>query len=1713
MIAAAPVALESFLRERVEGGPLGADELLHLLLPLFEQVADAHRAGKVAPLDGLGDLQAAEGRAYFSASLLRAPADQAGQLRALDREGSRALEIISRSLVDETASLGADVKDLSIWVDDAPLTRPVFLPGYRGWEHEIGHHDPLTDVFSLGLLLASFGCAVDLRDSDDLERFVRHRGNPAALNERLHPVIGRLITRMTALSRNERAQDLPGIIATFKNYREQRIDAPIDLRAIAGFQVEERKDPRQVIQARLRERLFEISRRNRLLYFKPSLSTLNLTVASVPLLLDYASISPDSLFTWQGQIADSLSHEKAVPLGRYLRFEDAPYIPSVLDKIRAEDRRNRTEFGFSQLRVAIAFLRWHNLKEEKDERITSPLILLPVTLEKRKGVRDSYVVTPTTDVAEVNPVLRYLLRETYGIDLPEAIDLATTSPAVLCQTLREQITASEPGVTLRLIERPQIRLVHERARARLEQYRRASRAAGRRMRSHGAIDYSYARETYRPLGLQLFLQQIRPAPLPARTFLDGPEKPSVPMPMVGDPVMEREAYAHVDGTDGGPYTWDFDLCTVTLGNFQYRKISLVRDYNLLLERENAAHPAFDAIFSLVPRTPEAEQVAPPALREQATVVPADPTQMMAIGHARRTESYIIQGPPGTGKSQTITNLIADFVARGQRVLFVCEKRAAIDVVYHRLKQCGLDHLCALIHDSQADKKEFILGLKAVADRYLQEGDELEPLDRGRSDLLTRLEAELIDLERFSAAMQGKDPRHALSLRGLLDRLVALASHPTEITDAEAERLPGYAEWLERQATVRELCRTLAECGGSKTLAAHPLRWLQREILLSERPIEAVARGLEAQTRAVERVAARLRGWGIGDVAVTVCQLGGLAKYLDLVRPIAEAGLDRLLSDPQAVLDLRASAEAVAEADAALETARSRVSAWREKIPEPEVETALEQARSVEGAFGVFKPTWWRLRKILRARYDFSQHAVQPTWVAILQALQVFYRAEGSSKQARQSAMNAFGTSDPGDLLATVERIRRELGHFDEVRRLLDARPAEASGLRPLLPFAEEWAELARLQARVVECSQDQTLDALSRRLKEVQEALPILPDLLPHLSRLAAEASDGLWWALRHLDREPDAIEAAVTHVAIRQAYRSDRSLMRMTGPVLAEHASRVGAAERELRELDARWLAAKVHRRFRQNISRSEIATAQLPPEQREWKRQYTRGRRELEHEFAKVMRFRSIRELATGDSGLVIGDLKPVWLMSPLSVSDTLPLEDGFFDVVIYDEASQIPAEEAIPALYRAPKTIVVGDRQQLPPTDFFSTQVETEADDDSDEEEEDVGFELAADSFLTQAAGNLPSTMLSWHYRSRSEALISFSNAAFYQGHLLTIPDSAIAARRPAIDVASADAGFANADHVVDRPVSFHLLGHAPYLERRNPTEATYIAQLLRGLLAKATGHSIGIVAFSVAQQGQIESALGELADRDHAFRDQLEQEYTREADEQFCGLFVKNLENVQGDERDIIIVSICYGPNPDGKMLMNFGPINKSGGERRLNVVFSRAKRHMVVVSSIRHTAITNEYNDGANCLRRYLEFSAAASIGDAAATNRVLEACCPDLSRVRQRAEVADAATTALAHALTARGLEVELGVGASHFRCDLAVRRRGDSRHVLGILVDTELTYASAAPVERWVQRPALLSAASWRPMLVLAKDIQEDLRGLVGRIERIVESHPTADM
>jgi predicted DNA-binding WGR domain protein len=468
------------------------------------------------------------------------------------------------------------------------------------------------------------------------------------------------------------------------------------------------------------------------------------------------------------------------------------------------------------------------------------------------------------------------------------------------------------------------------------------------------------------------------------------------------------------------------------------------------------------------------------------------------------------------------------------------------------------------------------------------------------------------------------------------------------------------------------------------------------------------------------------------------------------------------------------------------------------------------------------------------------------------------------------------------------------------------------------------------------------------------------------------------------------------------------------------------------------------------------------------------------------------------------VVNDLKPIWLMSPLSVSDTLPLTSDLFDVVIFDEASQIPTEEAVPALCRSNQVIVVGDEMQLPPTSFFSTALD---EDDMQvmavEDGEQIAILLDADSLLNQAARNLPATLLAWHYRSRFEALISFSNAAFYNGQLVTIPDRTLRADPgQSAPVRSDDESHwrSGVDRLLAIPISTHRVADGLYENRINVPEARYIAGLVRELLARETGESLGIVAFSEAQQSEIEGALDRLAGEDSAFAAALEREYVREDDGQFNGLFVKNLENVQGDERDIILMSVCYAPGRDGRMVMNFGPINQRGGERRLNVIFSRARKHMAIVATIPPEAITNVHNDGARALRGFLAFAEAQSSGAHDHAQAVLTTLNPQGARTFGADLPLDPVRTAIAAALRARGHSVHEHVGSASFRCDLAIVGEGGTGYALGILLDRD-DGAGSSVEERFIFRPGILRAFGWR---VLDVPVATWLRSRAAMIERI---------
>lgn len=1657
---------------------LPPEDIIHLMIGLMREVAALHAQGKVAELTLGAVRERADGQLELVDPAGKAPSSNLAAIDRVQPKVSTALKVVGEYRVTSEEELGTKIETLS--ADDgeaAIITKPVYLPDLRSWEIELGHHDEITDVFQIGMVMACLACGLEPTDPAHIERFAFHRSNLFAIAPRLHPVLASIILEATALNRHERATDLADLARRLETYRDQPVALDVE-KVLAASQGTAGR--RGAVLSHLRDRLFDLSRRNKLIHFRPTQSSVNLTEASMPIVMRIESIRADQLCTWKGKFVEDVLSGRSVPLNQWLRFEDQPHLPSAFDRLIQETRRDRAEYGFSHLRLVVAFLHWHNLKEAPNERISSPLLWLPVEVSKTKGVRDQYVVRCTEPMAEFNPALRHMLRQLYGIELPDEIDLTKVRLADIHADIMRQIHASEPGVRLDLQERPQIQLIHRKAVQRVNRFNKR-RNIGREAVST-KTDFSYARDDYRPLGHALFEKFVKPAPLPQRIAAGGSLRPRA-----DHAVAETEALAYAKGgSEGHKFAWEFDLTQVTLANLNYKKMSLVRDYSELIERPEAL-PGFDQVFSIEPR-PFVQEV-PPALPvvEQWNVVPADATQDAAVALGRTGRSFIIQGPPGTGKSQTITNLIADYAGRGKRVLFVCEKRAALDVVFHRLGQAGLDSLACIIHDSQEDKKAFIGELKGHYERWGKTADGLDAKRKVRERTVSALEQHIGAIAQYDAAV-GDDSGGA-SLRALVRRAAQLPPPPGGIGHALRERLPGLPAWDASRSAAERCFRQIKDLSGLDSLGAHPFALINAATMADERPYARVAAMIDQAEALMQRLDRWLDGGSAvidasatleSGIAVSTLarQLGdtGLGQSLDLLDP-ASAASDRLQSDFAMIARLEERHKAAAK-DAAN---------WRDPLDPGDTQAALALAQAKEGSFFRWLSSPWRaLRKTIDARYDFAAHAVAPRVSTVLEWL----AAQQATAAELASAQAALGERLHSGDLPGLMALRSELSgvaHLDAARRLLIEKARQSDRVRELLAgeahHADVLRQLQQCLADVLESPDQLSFDAIGERLRDMREALDDLPDLLPSLGEVH-QSDPGVSLALRFLPMPLAAIEALVVDEAIARLERERPDIRRFDVERLIAASRRAAAARDRLRDENADAIQATLHRQFREHVKLSEQSVTQLDSAGRAFKKIYATGRRELEHEFGKTMRYRSIRDLASGDPGAVVNDLKPIWLMSPLSVSDTLPLRPDLFDVVIFDEASQIPIEEAVPALCRSAQVIIVGDEMQLPPTSFFSTALD---EDDmqvvAEEDGERIAILLDADSLLNQAARNLPATLLAWHYRSRFEALISFSNAAFYAGRLVTIPDRSlrVAGEQPAV-VESNDEGHwrAGTDRLLSMPISTHRIADGLYENRVNGPEARYIAGLVRELLTRQSGESIGIVAFSEAQQSEIEAALDRLAADDKAFATALENEYAREDDGQFNGLFVKNLENVQGDERDIILMSVCYAQGRDGRMAMNFGPINQRGGEKRLNVIFSRARRHMAIVTTIAPEAITNVHNDGARALRSFLAFAEAQSNGAHDHAQSILSTLNPDAGATFGADLPPDPVRSAIAAALRARGHDVHEHVGGASFRCDLAVVNADGTGYALGILLD-RTAREECSVEERFVFRPGILRSFGWR--------------------------------
>lgn len=450
------------------------------------------------------------------------------------------------------------------------------------------------------------------------------------------------------------------------------------------------------------------------------------------------------------------------------------------------------------------------------------------------------------------------------------------------------------------------------------------------------------------------------------------------------------------------------------------------------------------------------------------------------------------------------------------------------------------------------------------------------------------------------------------------------------------------------------------------------------------------------------------------------------------------------------------------------------------------------------------------------------------------------------------------------------------------------------------------------------------------------------------------------------------------------------------------------------------------------------------------------------LLRELGKKQRLMPLRKLFREIPELLL-QLKPCLMTSPLSVSYYLDLDRYQFDLVIFDEASQIFPQDAIGSILRGKQVIIAGDSKQLPPANFFTASMGDEVYDGAEEEEE-----IFADSILEQAAACLQNCPLLWHYRSRYEELISFSNREIYQNTLITFPSSVTQER--------------------DTGVEYIYVENGIYENRCNREEARRIVALVAEHIQNHPERSLGVIAFSESQQSMIEEEV-------YAYRMENPEKEWFFGEERAEPFFIKNLENVQGDERDTILFSICYGKNREGRMYLRFGPLGHEGGERRLNVAITRAKQNIKLVGSIlpEDLDLSKTKAEGIRMLRAYISFA-------------MLRGVVTEQARENSRSS-RDVCCEQVRDFLVEQGWKVQMHVGSSSYRVDVAVEHpQRPGRFIAGIECDGE-AYALARTVrDRERLRPAVIVGMGWRMYRVWSTEWIRSPEGEKKRLLQFIE-------
>ncbi len=1058
------------------------------------------------------------------------------------------------------------------------------------------------------------------------------------------------------------------------------------------------------------------------------------------------------------------------------------------------------------------------------------------------------------------------------------------------------------------------------------------------------------------------------------------------------------------------------------------------------------------------------------------VMDADSSQIAVIEDVKSGRDLVVEGPPGTGKSQTIVNLIAELLARGNTVLFVSEKMAALEVVKDRLDSVGLGEFCLELHSRKSNKKEVLDKLESVLRNT-------KPVELSIDNDLNTIEELKSNLNQYVSLLHSPYEK----IKWTPYQIFGVKEKSLKYFERSQSKMPRFtienvdlctlSHWQRSVNKFKELAELYNLV---KPVSQNPWKLTQPDPILpaEEEEIETLLVNALSIFDNLNKKSKKLSKISGVNIPQTLEEMEHLIAAVEIISSFPSLERDIILNpswdyDKLQVYQLIKSLKEYKSHTKELKHFKKDV--LDEDIKKLQIEFQEQKKKLLKFLSGDFKKIKKKINKIYLGNPPENDEKIMEDLKHLRRCQELLKDIKSQDERAK----SLFGShwkaeNSQAENLKTISewilKFRKALkeGKIDE-KTLIILDSIEQKEIKQITDeMHQDYHEILNIIKQLDGYLHFKTnslwkkelintiISALRHEMFRLKESMNYLQNWSRYSSS-RAECVDSVGPKLVKIIDEDQiestdiipCLEGNFADALLRDLFLKEPLISRFVGDV---HQKRI----EEFQELDTKII--KLNRfRIAENLYKNQPSlTSNASP------------RSELgvlKSEFSRKRGHMPIRKLLSICGG-VIQSIKPCFMMSPLSIAQYLEphsVKNLRFDYVIFDEASQVKPEDALGALLRAKYAVIMGDTRQLPPTTFFDILIDVDSDD------YDLAVLADMESILHLTKRSFPSKMLRWHYRSRHESLIAVSNQEFYDDHLLIYPSPSQEAD---------DLGL----KLIHLPETVYDRGKTA----TNLLEAKEVIKTVFHHYQKYDDKkSLGVGTFNVRQQ----QAILEELELQLKLNPKMEKYFKHDQEEHF---FVKNLETIQGDERDVILVSVGYGFDSEGRLSHNFGPINQDGGERRLNVLLTRAREKCVLFSNFRgrDLKLTSSSPFGLRALKVFLEY----------AENKTLEQADKFIESNDNAFE------DAIYEFLTEHGYQVHTQVGCAGFRIDLAILDpEYPGRYLLGIACDGPMYQSSRVARDRDRLRQQILNGLGWRFIRLWSpdwyrsrSDVQKRLLGLL---------------